>query len=225
MICMMIATYFIGAISFTSMIAWWAERIDITKVGSGNPGTANAFRALGLWWGCLCFVCDAAKGAWAILLSKYINKYYGVMIIEDWMIIVLAIIAIIGHSFSPFVRGLTKDGKKIKGGKGVATFCGSLIAIKPEIALLGLLIYAITVVRSRYSSLGSLLGTTGVWVYAHVLFINSNFSLTYYIFISVIVALIFVLHKKNILNLLLGTEPKLSFQGITKEELEQARIR
>lgn len=198
----LVFSYFYGALPFGRKITFWVKGIDILAIGSGNQGAANVYRVAGIGWAFVVFVFDASKGALPIVISNYVNSHQLAFQLIEIQIIVLAMMAIMGHSKSIFIPGF-------QGGKGVATLAGVLLALEPRMMAIGLAIYAIVLFATRYSSLGSLLGGLGALGYATFLVVNHEFSITYYVFVSIAVALIFYLHKKNIPKILDGTENKL----------------
>ena len=109
-------SYFIGAISFSSIVAYFKE-VDLREVGSGNLGATNVYRAFGFKIAFFVFVCDVLKG----FAPVYVSIYY---FPDSYLLhLGLGFIAILGHSYSVFVQ--------FKGGKGVATGLGVLLAIQP----------------------------------------------------------------------------------------------
>lgn len=134
-----VAAYLLG--TFPSAV--WIARskgVDITAVGSGNPGASNIARTFGQWWGVLVFVLDGLKGALPALLSHLLgNAGLG------WTMVAAAVV---GHMF-PVTRGF-------RGGKGVATMGGASLAMQPLPALLMLLLWVSVRKAAKKASLASL---------------------------------------------------------------------
>jgi glycerol-3-phosphate acyltransferase PlsY len=124
-----------------------AKGIDIRQHGSGNVGATNAFRVLGKSWGIACLVVDALKGALPVLAAMVIGSLT-MNELAPWLV---GIAAVAGHMFSPFMG--------FRGGKGVATSLGVMLAIVP-LPMLAVMIVGIALIwRSGFVSLGSVLGS------------------------------------------------------------------
>ncbi len=200
---LILVSYILGSVPFGYIVAKF-KGIDITKIGSKNIGMANVFRNVGPFYGILVLLLDAFKG----FLPTFIAINYN---LPDYQVLFIGLFSIIGHSFSIFL--------KFKGGKGVATSFGVFLAISPLISIIGLFIWIVSVLVSRYSSLGSILASTFVLTISLIyLFFNLNFNLfnNYYKNSKIfLVALIFVSffilikHKDNFVRLLQGKENKL----------------
>lgn len=182
--------YLAGAVPFGYLVAR-ANGIDILKEGSGNPGATNVKRVVGKRAGNLVFLLDFIKGAvaagWVFFLP-----------LEREQLLLAAFIglaaAILGHSFSVFLKG--------KGGKGVATTMGGLLVIMPDVVLIGLLVWVITFYSTRYVSLASILFAVSLPL-ANI-FLGRTPLLVY---VSLALAILIVVrHRSNIQRLLKGTE-------------------
>jgi acyl phosphate:glycerol-3-phosphate acyltransferase len=184
----LIASFFLGSIPFGFIVAriW---KIDIRRYGSGNIGATNVFRTLGPVAGIFVFVLDLLKGTAAILLlAQFTNNH--------WLIILGGILAILGHTFSPFL--------KFKGGRGSATGLGVLLGIAPEIFLIAFIIVACIVALTRYVSLASVLTPPIVLA----IFVIQQRPLPYTLAVLSITLLIIYRHIPNIKRLLNKTENK-----------------
>jgi glycerol-3-phosphate acyltransferase PlsY len=131
--------YLLGTFPSAVMIAR-GRGVDITTSGSGNPGASNVGRLLGRKLGVLVFVLDGLKGAISVAIGFWIAGYAGAL--------ALACAAVVGHVF-PITRGF-------KGGKGVATAGGSVIALYPIIGAAMTVLWLITAKLTKKASLGSL---------------------------------------------------------------------
>lgn len=190
--------YLIGSISFAVIIAR-RMGVDILKEGSGNPGATNVKRVLGKQAGNLCFALDFLKGLVAVgwPMMPFMSDSNGLH-----LGIVGLIAAILGHSFSLFL--------KFKGGKGVATTMGGLLALAPLVLILGLLIWVAVFYGTRYVSLASI--CFGVSLPLTGMFLTSG-DLWLMLFLVSLAVLIVVRHKANIQRLLNGTENRFDQKG------------
>ena len=180
-----------GAIPFAVLIAK-ARGIDILREGSGNPGATNVMRVVGKPFGYACFVLDALKGVSAVLIGKGLALEGGV---DPQMMGILALLgAIVGHSFSVFLR--------FKGGKGVATTIGGLFTLMPLVMLIGVILWLLVFFIFRYVSLASMVLGVSLPVSA-VLLGRDRASIGLCLALAV---LIVVRHRSNIQRLLAGTE-------------------
>lgn len=191
-LCAVLIGYAFGAIPF----AWLIARhygVDILKVGSGNPGATNVRRAVGKWPGNAVFVLDFLKGLVAAGWPGFV--------VDDENTVVYAAIgglagAVAGHSYSVFLR--------FRGGKGVATTMGGLVAILPQALLAGIGVWVIVYYVSRYVSLASLLFALSLPAAVALLAPEPRTPLL--VFSVVIALLIFYRHRGNIKQLLEGSE-------------------
>lgn len=182
-------SYLIGAIPFGLLIARM-RGVDIQKVGSGNIGATNVLRSVGKPWGILTFACDALKGFLPVLLLPRLAGTPHAL-----LPIACAMAAILGHNFPVYLR--------FRGGKGVATSAGALLALAPAAVAVGLAAWALVFFTSRYVSLASIVGAVvipvaGWWLYRP--------GLALPVFLSVLGGLIILRHRTNIQRLLNGTE-------------------
>jgi glycerol-3-phosphate acyltransferase PlsY len=184
-----IVGYLLGAISFAVIVAR-SQGVDILKYGSGNPGATNVTRALGSKYGNIVFACDALKGfaaaGWPLLCMGDAGLQFG---------IIGLIASIIGHSFSVFL--------KFKGGKGVATTMGGLLAIMPIVLLIGVAVWAAIFFTTRLVAIASILFAVSLSVSAYLLYGAGDPRFTLGLVLSV---LIVVRHRSNIVRMLQGSE-------------------
>lgn len=125
--------------------------LDVREMGSGNIGATNVTRVFGWYAGVLVFLLDFAKGA----LPLYLIHHY--VPDEPWLGPVAAVALVAGHCFSVFLKG--------RGGKGVATSLGCLTVVAPIAAAVGAVTYAILLMATRISAVGSLGGLSAVFIY------------------------------------------------------------
>lgn len=184
-----ICSYLIGSIPFSYLIPKWIGKVDIRTMGSGNTGTTNVVRALGMKVGVLAFIGDFLKGIIPALI--------GLLWLDELGGIIGGSMAVIGHCYPIWL--------KFKGGKGVATSAGILIVLMPDICILLLIGQFLIIAFTKYMSLASLLSAVLLPVLAFI------FSKSDQMVLFSIVLAIFVIfrHRANLLRLIKGTESKL----------------
>jgi glycerol-3-phosphate acyltransferase PlsY len=198
--------YLLGSIPFGLIISRRKANIDIRNYGSGRTGGTNVLRALGRKAFLMVAALDIAKGALAVVLA-------GLIIGSDYIIIgnsglgllsqVLAgLAAVVGHIWPVFL--------KFKGGRGVATFMGGLIALFPIAGLLGGEAVIIGAGLSGFASLGSIIGVVGVFAVLIPLTIVYNLPIEYLGYALIGTLLIIFVHRDNIKRLLSGNERRLN---------------
>jgi glycerol-3-phosphate acyltransferase PlsY len=142
--------YVLGAIPFGLLIGRWMKGIDLRAYGSHRTGATNALRTLGARAAASVFVLDFAKGVAAVVLARLL---FGGDALVEWAAAVAGVAAIVGHNWSVFI-GFT-------GGRGVATSAGALAAMSPwTLVILVPIVFAV-MWRTRYVSLGSIVGAVG----------------------------------------------------------------
>ncbi len=191
----LVAAYFLGSLPFAAWVAR-LHGVDITKVGSGNPGMTNVWRTLG-WKPALPVVfLDAGKGTLSAWVGMYLTHSM------NWAL-AAGLMAVLGHSFTVFAA--------FKGGKGVLTGFGVFLYFTPLSAIAGLIAWSAVVAKTRYVSLGSITAAVvmplGILMEARV---RGNGDLYLVLAVAVMVCL-FVLyrHRANIARLAQGTENKI----------------
>jgi glycerol-3-phosphate acyltransferase PlsY len=181
--------YLIGSIPFGYLIAK-IRHIDILNQGSGNIGATNIFRTFGPTLGISVFVLDLAKGAVPVYLAQQVTQ-------DHWLILSAGVAAIIGHTFSIFL--------KFKGGRGSATGLGILLAVAPDTFLGAFLLVFLIILITRYVSLASII----VPPLVALTFLVLKRPLPYTLFAMLVSMLIIIRHVPNIKRLRAGTEPKI----------------
>jgi glycerol-3-phosphate acyltransferase PlsY len=139
--------FLLGSIPFGVVFAK-LRHVDLRKVGSGNIGATNAARALGRGLGVLTLLCDAAKAAAPIAIARHVLARANEPRL-DWIVAAIGFGAVLGHMFSPWLRG--------RGGKGVATGFGTFLVLAPIPALIAAAAWVLVYAVWRISSVGSLL--------------------------------------------------------------------
>jgi glycerol-3-phosphate acyltransferase PlsY len=186
------ASYVLGSVPFSYLVAR-ACGVDLRKVGSGNIGGANVWRSCGFGPFLAAVTLDVAKGAAMPLVAMYVLG-----ITNPLSIILIGAGAILGHTFSIFMR--------FKGGKAVATSGGVLLAIFPQAVLCGLVAWIAAFAVTRISSVASLSAAATAGIVAAVMVALGQVPLAYAAFTWTAVALVLVLHRENIQRLMAGTE-------------------
>ncbi|MBT3260826.1 glycerol-3-phosphate 1-O-acyltransferase PlsY [bacterium] len=183
-----LGAYLLGSISFALIISRF-KKTDLTKIGSGNLGATNVYRALGLKYAILVFFLDACKGYLPTLIAiKLIN----IPILN----LGIGIGAILGHSLPIF--------NKFKGGKSVATSLGVLFAIAPKIFIILFPLGIIIIYFTKLVALATLIGC----FLAPILLYLFHYPTEYILFITCISIFIIYRHKKNLIRLFQGKENK-----------------
>jgi glycerol-3-phosphate acyltransferase PlsY len=206
--------YLLGSIPFGLLISKRFAKTDVRQIGSGKTGMTNVMRAAGKKAAALSLLLDIAKGAAAVLLASFIFRHYtqAADAVFTWIgtaKVIAALAAIVGHNWSVFLR--------FKGGRGVATFMGSLLALYWPAGVVGGLCVLGIGFRTKYMSLGSIIGA----VTAFILIMSLNilkldfFHLALYprfeyvVFSMIGAIFIYVIHRDNIVRLFNGTERKI----------------
>jgi glycerol-3-phosphate acyltransferase PlsY len=166
---LILASYLIGAIPFAFIIGKIFKGVDIRQYGSGNLGSTNAFRTLGIPSGILVQILDVAKGFIVVLFIS--NLFYdnlpfrNVTPFDDFTLIkiIAGVSAIIGHTFSVFVG--------FKGGKGINTALGMFIALTPVDTSISAGFFILILLSSGYVSLGSIVAS---FTFPVTMFIREN---------------------------------------------------
>jgi glycerol-3-phosphate acyltransferase PlsY len=182
--------YLLGAISFAVIVAR-SQGVDIFKEGSGNPGATNVKRILGKKWGNTVFALDALKG---FIAAGWPLIAYG----GDKNLAVYGLIAaILGHSFSVFL--------KFRGGKGVATAMGGLLALMWEVLLIGLAVWLVIFYTTKIVALASILFAISLPIASY--FFYGNNDPRFYLGL-ILAVLIVVRHRSNVARMFSGKENK-----------------
>ena len=195
---LLILAYIIGSIPTSVWVSKHFFDIDIRDYGSGNAGATNTYRVLGAKWGTFVMVIDVLKGLVAtslvVLLPSYMNNAF-----EKTNIMVgLGVSAIVGHIFPIFAD--------FKGGKGVATLFGMIIALQPIVAVCCVGVFLLVLFLTRFVSLSSILASVSFAVF--ILFIWNEKEPLYRIFAVSVALMVILTHQKNINRILKGTESK-----------------
>lgn len=201
------AAYLIGSINF-AIIFSRLKGTDITKKGSGNPGTMNVLRSVGKLWGVLTFICDCAKGVIFAVVGLY---WIGSL---DWLFI-LGVVTIIGHVLPIY--------SKFKGGKGVATSIGVFMVAYPIVGAIVLAVLIIMLLFIKYGFIGSITCISAITIYSCIV---SRDNITAIVCSLIIWAIVVIRHYSNIKRLVRGEENTLKLVGKnqSKDLTEEGKV-
>ncbi len=198
-----VAAYLIGAIPFGYLVARAVRGIDIRTVGSGNLGATNVGRILGRRYFWIVLGLDLLKGLLPTAGFPWlVGRLTGATPVDLRVLVGLA--AILGHTFPVYL--------KFRGGKGVATSLGVVLALEPASCAVAVLVFGVVLVIARYMSLASLLGGVG-FMAAHFIRDPAPFSrehIAMSLFSVAVVALLVVRHRSNLARIWAGTENRVN---------------
>lgn len=193
---LIILAYFIGSIPTAIIVSKAFFNIDIRDYGSGNMGATNTFRVLGPKFGTIVMVGDMLKGILAVALYNLLPYYLTNELDRTNLMIGLGLAAVLGHIY-PIWAGF-------RGGKGVATLFGMVLAIQPIVAINCVGVFLLVLYLTRYVSLSSIIA--GVALPICVLWIYNEQEVFYRVFAVAVACLIVLTHQKNISRLIKGNE-------------------
>ena len=204
----LVIAYLLGSVASAVWIGKIFYNMDVREFGSGNSGATNAFRVLGKKAGITVLLMDSAKGwlsvniAYLLFSLQLYNYIPGSPHFVD-MQLALGVAALIGHIFPVYVG--------FRGGKGIATLLGMILAIHPIAALASLCVFAITLLISRYVSLSSIIASFSfpliiILVYQETIPSLVMFSLS-------IAILVLITHQKNIERMVRKEESRANLFG------------
>ena len=201
-----IIAYLVGSINFSIIISKRMAGFDVREKGSGNAGTTNMLRSVGVKAAAITLLCDILKGVVVILIAILIGNIVDGL--DDALLVQLAgILVIIGHTFPIFFG--------FKGGKGIATSLGVLLMINWQIGLICLVFALILMVITRMVSVGSI--AAAILFPVLVIFIGQNYIVpvnnwSYLIFSIIVAVLVLFNHRENLKRIFTGKENKISFK-------------
>ena len=205
-------SYLIGAIPFALIIGKRFYGVDVRTMGSGNLGSTNVFRNLGWKAGLAVQILDIAKGLVPVLLVAYFfdtqMPFDNKTPFEDQTIVrlIAGVSAVLGHMFSVFAG--------MRGGKGINTSLGMLIAIAPVELAIAAGVFAVTVGFFGYISLASMIAAVVIPIAMAIRFNVFNVDIMGYkpiVFFMIALALLVIYaHRSNLKRLLDGTESRFS---------------
>lgn len=199
-----VGAYLVGSIPFGFIVGKLRGK-DIRTLGSKNIGATNVYRTVGKPWGILAFACDFLKG----LLPTLAAQKWGDV---EWLPLLVGILTVAGHMWTCFM--------KFKGGKGIATGFGMLVALTPVLVLTAFGVWVVVMLASHYVSLGSIVAAAflivAVWLPWHEWFpyemlrsCNGYRNLPLCILVTFLCAFAIWKHKTNIVRLMSHAESKI----------------
>lgn len=198
--------YLLGSIPFGVLVSRLQAKVDVRQYGSGKIGATNVLRTAGRKAAALAVIGDVLKGVLTVVLAGLIfgngllivgNVGLGALVAQ----VVAGLAAVAGHNWSIFL--------KFKGGRGVATFFGGMVALCPPAALIGTEVLFVSAGLTRYASFGSILGVVASYIILVPLTVIYKFPLEYLVYALVGSLVIIVMHRDNINRLISGTERKI----------------
>ncbi len=198
--------YLLGSIPFGVLIGRRGGRVDVRQYGSGRIGATNVLRMAGRKAAAAVASLDLLKGVMAVVIAGLIvGRSY--LVVGDFALgtlvaqVMAALAAIAGHIWPVFL--------KFRGGRGVATFFGGLVALCPPAAIFGGEILIIGAGLTKFVSLGSIAGAVGAYAILVPLTIMNGFPIEYLAYALIGTVAIIVMHRDNIVRLMSGKERKL----------------
>lgn len=195
---LIITAYLIGSIPTALLVSKSFFNIDIREYGSGNMGATNTFRILGPRFGTIVMIGDMLKGVLAVALYNLLPYYLTNELDRTNLMIGLGMAAVAGHIYPIWAQ--------FRGGKGVATLFGMVLAIQPVVAVSCVAVFVSVLFLTRYVSLSSILA--GIALPICVLWIYNEKEVFYRVFAIAVAALVILTHQKNISRLLKGSESR-----------------
>lgn len=198
--------YLIGSVSFANIIVKKIKGEDINEIGSGNAGTTNVFRTAGFFPAIITFVLDMLKGSVAVLLPLLLAKLFKESYPAIYMM-VGGVLAILGHMFPVFFG--------FKGGKGMATFLGIILAINPLVFLINISFMLVVILITRMVSIASI--SSAVLIPILTIFLNKHSILKeqniYFVLTTILIGLFILFkHRENIARIKEGKENKINLK-------------
>lgn len=208
--------YLIGSVPTAVWVSKGFFGIDIREYGSGNAGATNTFRVLGSRWGTFVMIMDVLKGVAATSLYLLLPFYADTT--NEWdrtnLMVGLGLAAVLGHIFPIWAD--------FRGGKGVATLFGMIIAIQPLVAVCCVGVFLLVLYLTRFVSLSSIFASIAFAVL--ILFIFNEREPLYRAFAIAVALLVVLTHQKNISRLLRGSESKVPILKYRDRKRERRRL-
>jgi glycerol-3-phosphate acyltransferase PlsY len=192
--------YLLGSIPF-GLLLTRAVGIDIRSIGSGNFGATNVLRTGNRWMALATLLLDAGKGAVAVLIARYFLAGGETELSAHFVIYAAGIAAFLGHLFPVWLG--------FKGGKGVATYIGVLLAWHWVVALIFCAVWLLIAVTRRYSSLSALTAAAVTPIFAYIFEGMDSIGIAFGGACALLSLLVYYKHWPNIQRLIAGTEPKI----------------
>ncbi|NQY68686.1 MAG: glycerol-3-phosphate 1-O-acyltransferase PlsY [Flavobacteriales bacterium] len=192
--------YLLGSIPTSVWLGKIRYGVDVREYGSGNSGATNTFRVLGKNIGIPVLFVDVFKGWMAVKLGVFVFDMSQPEQLVNFQLL-LGLVALIGHIFPIYVG--------FRGGKGIATLLGLVIAIHPAAAVISLLVFIMVLISTKYVSLSSIMATLFFPISVILVFKETIPSLM--IFSVLVPVLVILTHHKNIKRLINRKESKVAF--------------
>lgn len=197
----LLLSYLLGGVSFAYLLVRLRTGADLRLIGSGNLGATNAGRALGKKWAVIVYVLDVLKGLVPTLVGLY-----GLSGLDSGPVplgLAMGVAAILGHCFPIYF--------KFRGGKGVATTSGVILALSPLTFLAGILAFAVTARLTHYVSLGSLVAGVALPIGYSIFHRGDPLDqrVATIVALSLVAIMVTYLHRKNLRRILSGEEPQI----------------
>jgi glycerol-3-phosphate acyltransferase PlsY len=203
--------YLVGAVPWGLLIGKWSSGVDVRSIGSGNIGSSNVLRSIGAKQAALVLFLDVAKGTGAVLTATALADVAELSSLEtSYLEMSAAVAALVGHNWPIYL--------KFKGGRGVATGLGGMLALFPIGGLIAFIIGVSLMKITRYISLGSIVGVPLGGLSLVLFGFLGEFSAVYGIYGGAATIIIVGRHRANIVRLLAGTEAQLGQPAKTKTE-------
>lgn len=200
----MVASYLFGGIPIGLLVGRAKGIEDIRQYGSGNIGASNVLRVIGIKAGLFVWVADALKGFLPVLVAR---SGAG---LEGWTLGAVAVAAMVGHCFSPYLR--------LTGGRGVSTSLGAIIGLDWRVGIVCFSLWLVIVGLTRYISLASMIGCAAA---TPALYLLSS-PVPHIAAAAAIALIVMIRHIPNIRRLLDGTERKIGHRERSETESETA---
>ena len=194
--------YVSGSIPF-GLLGGWCVGVDIRQHGSGNIGATNALRVCGAKVGAPVLLLDGLKGYLPVALLPAALASWNVGAVSPMGTVLAAVAAVIGHNFPVWL--------KFKGGKGVATSAGVMLALMPQAVGCALAAFAVTLAVWRYVSLSSTVAAVTLVVAWHAFAIApyGADALPYTVLAWIMMCMVIIRHRSNYVRLYHGTESRI----------------
>ena len=202
LVLVLVIGYLSGSLPWGLWLGQWLRGVDVRTLGSRNLGATNVYRTLGPPIGIATLILDMAKGAlpvWLLPGQPFAHAFPGG---AQWCAVIAALAAVLGHVFTVFAG--------FKGGKGVATTGGVLLALSPPALGVMAAVFLLVLFTTRYVSLGSILGSIAFTV-ALAYWSPSGVRSPSFAIGALLALLVVVRHRDNIARLLKGEERKFDF--------------
>lgn len=198
--------YLIGSVPTSVWLGRLFYGIDVREFGSGNAGATNTFRVLGKRAGIPVLIIDVLKGFVAVKLAAFSELPVQEAAFVNLQL-ALGIASVVGHIFPVF--------EGFRGGKGVATLLGVVMAVEPQSALFSVAVFVAVLMLTRYVSVASM--SAGIVFPIAVIFIQQNPFISLMAFSVLVAILLIITHKRNIERLIKKQETQISFSLLKKK--------